>query len=291
MSSVERHQWLEDARVECSRLLAAIDCNVPDKVRVTIGFPSTGGRGRRIGECWSPAASSDEWGEIFVSPRLSDSVEIMGVMVHELIHAAVGTGAKHGAEFKAPTLAVGLEGKMTATKVSDALRARLQGWIDARGPYPAGSLNMETRKKQTTRLLKAECETCGYVVRVTNKWVVDVGPPHCPDHGAMAVDGVSEEDPEEGPDLNEDPEELSPGGAIEDGYTAEQEDPKAGAQREYFSPGERGAAEAKARQWSKTGAEKTAHVRVIQNGEEIGHKVFFAGIASPHVVGTYPLPE
>ena len=118
----------------------------------------------------------------------------------------------------------------------------------------------------------------------------------------MTVDGVSEEDPEEGrPDPEDqdeaeivDPDtfaELSPGGAIEDGYTAEQEDPKAGARREYFSPGERGAAEAKARRWSKTGAEKTAHVRVIQNGEEIGYKVFFAGIASPHVVGTYPLPE
>ncbi|UKE72382.1 hypothetical protein [Xanthomonas graminis] len=42
-------------------------------------------------------------------------------------------------------------------------------------------------KKQTTRLHKACCSECGYTVRVTSKWL-EKGPPHCPDHGAMAVD-------------------------------------------------------------------------------------------------------
>ena len=39
-------------------------------------------------------------------------------------------------------------------------------------------------------MLKAECETegCGFIVRVAAKQVKDVGPPHCPKHGAMAVD-------------------------------------------------------------------------------------------------------
>jgi hypothetical protein len=40
--------------------------------------------------------------------------------------------------------------------------------------------------KQTTRLLKATCahDECGYNVRVTSKWL-EIGPPHCPLHGAM----------------------------------------------------------------------------------------------------------
>lgn len=44
-----------------------------------------------------------------------------------------------------------------------------------------------TRKKQRGRLIKCICtaEGCGYTVRVTRKWIVDPGPPHCPVHGAM----------------------------------------------------------------------------------------------------------
>jgi len=35
-----------------------------------------------------------------------------------------------------------------------------------------------------SRLNKVCCETCGYTARVSRKWL-DVGAPHCPDHGAM----------------------------------------------------------------------------------------------------------
>jgi len=51
--------------------------------------------------------------------------------------------------------------------------------------------------KQSTRLLKAACEhrdegadACGYTVRVTRKWVDQLGAPHCPVHGAMEVEGA-----------------------------------------------------------------------------------------------------
>lgn len=47
-------------------------------------------------------------------------------------------------------------------------------------------------KKQTTRLKKCECRECGYTVRVTAKWL-EVGAPHCPNHGAMEVEPESEE--------------------------------------------------------------------------------------------------
>jgi hypothetical protein len=42
---------------------------------------------------------------------------------------------------------------------------------------------------QPTRLLKAFCESCGYTVRVTQRWVTKMGTPVCPGdgHGAMAI--------------------------------------------------------------------------------------------------------
>ncbi len=47
------------------------------------------------------------------------------------------------------------------------------------GKYPHSPLDGSTEKKQKTNLLKAQCSECGYLVRVTQKWV-DVAIPICP---------------------------------------------------------------------------------------------------------------
>ncbi|HYD29212.1 hypothetical protein [Brevundimonas sp.] len=44
-------------------------------------------------------------------------------------------------------------------------------------------------KKQTARMIKCTCATCGYVARTSRMWIVEVGAPHCPRHGAMTTDG------------------------------------------------------------------------------------------------------
>lgn len=43
-------------------------------------------------------------------------------------------------------------------------------------------------KNQAARLLKCECEACGYTVRTAYKWLETVGAPLCPfvDHGPMS---------------------------------------------------------------------------------------------------------
>jgi hypothetical protein len=54
-------------------------------------------------------------------------------------------------------------------------------------------------KKQSTRMLKAECLECGYTIRLTKKWA-DVGLPSCPtDAAALTLDGSREHG--EGPGL------------------------------------------------------------------------------------------
>lgn len=198
--SIKRQLWLEAAERECVRLLAAIGVIVPvQSVRISIGWPGKGGyRGKAIGECWHAEASSDAHREVFISPKLADSVTIMGTLIHELIHASLPPTAKHGPLFKAPALAVGLEGKMTATVVGDQLRDTFKQWIADNGEYPSGGLSPGAgMKKQTTRYLKCCCETCGYTVRVVNKWV-QVALPQCPDpecadyHADMALEGAEE---------------------------------------------------------------------------------------------------
>jgi len=41
-------------------------------------------------------------------------------------------------------------------------------------------------KKQTTRMIKAECPSCGYTARISQKWV-DVGLPTCPCGDTLSV--------------------------------------------------------------------------------------------------------
>lgn len=41
------------------------------------------------------------------------------------------------------------------------------------------------KPKKKTYLKKVQCSVCGYVCRVTEQWLNDVGPPHCPEHGPM----------------------------------------------------------------------------------------------------------
>ena len=83
---------------------------------------------------------------------------------------------------------IGLEGKPTATHAGTELVETLKKVSAKVGEFPHAAIDPKTQgKKQTTRLIKAECPECGYVVRVTNKWL-EVGYPVCPDGDEMEPD-------------------------------------------------------------------------------------------------------
>ncbi len=60
------------------------------------------------------------------------------------------------------------------------MKNTFRGIIEKLGEFPAGALNIATKQKQPTRLIKCECEACGYIARVTEKWINSVGTPVCP---------------------------------------------------------------------------------------------------------------
>lgn len=143
---------------------------------------------------------------------------MLGVLVHELVHAVVPVDAKHGKKYRDVAVKIGLQGKMVHALPGELLQKRLDDLAVTLGPLPHARLNIERgadnrgpadrAKKQTTRMLKAECETegCGFIVRVSGKQVKEIGPPHCPKHGAMMVDLPEDEESETeeaGDDLQE----------------------------------------------------------------------------------------
>jgi hypothetical protein len=208
-----RESWLRAATNELRSYFMGCGYPLPDKIRFAIGFPSTGRKGNRVGECWHSSTSVDEHFEIFIRADLSEPENVLGVLVHELVHAVVPVDAKHGKVYRAAAVKIGLQGKMVHAMPGILLQKRLDDLAAALGPLPHARLNIERgadnrgpadrEKKQTTRMLKAECEAegCGFIVRVALSQVKNVGPPHCPKHGAMAVDMPDDEaadEPESG---------------------------------------------------------------------------------------------
>jgi hypothetical protein len=176
--SLERQQWIEHAVEALRTKFAEAGYTIPQEIRVSIGWPKRAASCGAIGECWSTAASSDSHAELFVSPALTEGARILDVLAHELVHATVGTGAGHRKPFKQCALKIGLRGPMRATTASPEFVAWAETLFKRIGAYPAGFLT--DSPKQGTRLIKCECSACGYVARVTMKWIFSAGPPICP---------------------------------------------------------------------------------------------------------------
>ena len=195
-----RESWLRAATILLRPYFESSGYPLPDNLRFAIAFPSTGRRGARIGECWHSSTSEDGNFEIIIRADIADPVEVLGVLVHELIHVVLPIDAGHGKLYRDAALKLGLEGKMRHAMPGQLLRARLAEIAETLGPLPHARLNIDRGrdnrgpadrpKKQRARLLKAECSGhgCGYTLRITAKWVDEVGAPVCPRHGPMTVD-------------------------------------------------------------------------------------------------------
>lgn len=158
---------------------------VPKLVKVSCGFPSTGAfaaKKQRIGECWYPQSKNGKEHQLFISPTQADPVRCLDILTHELVHVIAGKKAGHRNQFKRVAIEVGLQGPMRATFAGPDLEKQLKKFIRALGPYPHNSITKMVlgRKKQTARQLKATCPSCGYLIRITAKWIEEVGLPLCP---------------------------------------------------------------------------------------------------------------
>ena len=177
-----REDWLLAAATAIRPIFDAQGAADYPRFRVSCGFPK-GGRGA-IGQAWTPSASGDETAELFISPELETLAEagspgVLDVLAHELIHAIVGNEAGHKGPFRQLAKGIGLEGKMTATYPSEKLADELLHLVSDLGPYPHATLSRLTVKKQTTRMKLCECHNCGCKIRMTQKWLDEVGAPTC----------------------------------------------------------------------------------------------------------------
>jgi hypothetical protein len=126
---------------------------LPDRLRIAIGFPSTGQRAKATGECWDSTASADGTFEILIRPDLAEAdgaiaLPVAAALAQELVHAAVGIEAGKGPAFRRVALGIGLTGSMRATVTGPAFLALAAPILDAAGPLPHARLTAARKPAQ-----------------------------------------------------------------------------------------------------------------------------------------------
>lgn len=198
-----REDWMNDVAERMRPLFAAAGKELPPRFRVTMSLTK---RSKAIGVCFDKSASKDGTYEILIRLDQEEPLEVAAILAHELVHAAVGIDAGHGPRFGSVARALGLEGKLTATVAGERFKRDVAPILAAVGPFPHARLDFDGGprsgpKKQGTRMIKLTCDECGYTARTTRKWLDDKGPAHCPEHGAMSVEGDEPGDEDEGENL------------------------------------------------------------------------------------------
>jgi hypothetical protein len=188
---ITREQWLEAAVAVIVKANPTVEF---PPVKVSCSWPGGGSARKRIGECWARKASQAKVNEVFISPKLEDPAKVVAVLVHELAHAIDDCKNGHKAAFVKIAKSIGCEGKPTQMEPTIEAAAALVVKIEAKvGAFPHRRLDMSSRKKQSTRMLKCECTSCKAIWRMSAKVIAMVEDamscPICHTDEGIAIDG------------------------------------------------------------------------------------------------------
>lgn len=147
---------------------------LPNRIMVSCGFPR--GHAKAIGQCWDPKVTKDGTIHIFICPTQGDGMRVLDIMLHELIHAAVGLKEGHRGKFKKLALEFGLEGKMTATHVvpGSELHRKLAAILTQLGDYPHATILTKDRPRLGPSPSDGDGDGEGEEPKGRTKWVVYV---------------------------------------------------------------------------------------------------------------------
>ena len=157
-TNTDREEWLTKATdLIIEQVFAPHELRQPPILRVACGILP----GRWAGACSNPEYADDSAVHIWISPKLGtgDEMEILGTLVHELVHShcfAEGyTEHKHGAPFSSVIRTVGLEGKPAQATAHEGteLYATLQGIAASLGEYPHRPLRGKPKKTRQSEIL------------------------------------------------------------------------------------------------------------------------------------------
>lgn len=172
MSRPAREQWLYDAAELVKPILKKRTGLEVGAIRIGVGDLGKSHQGVTFPRMYAP----DGTVEITVSMRehveQTPSKKILGILIHEMIHAAGIMNHRRG--FAKAGQQMELTGSRPTYYGLDAehVPEYAKAILEKIGEYPAPLMRVPKRgqKKQTTRMLKFQCEKCGFLMRTTAKW-------------------------------------------------------------------------------------------------------------------------
>ncbi len=175
-----RESWLTEAAHIILGEIIAPHASIRESLhlKISVGYPpNTRADSRTIAVCLSSKCSTEGYNEIFIHPRCSDPVEVLGHLTHEIIHAVDDCKNGHRGEFRRIARSIGLEGKLTATVPGDELRSYLEGLAQSLGPLPHAGVDLKTPKKAPRRLHSVNCsntEKCGFKFQTSRQRIIQI---------------------------------------------------------------------------------------------------------------------
>lgn len=181
---INREAWLQAAMTELDKAFFAENgYKLPERLEVSVGFAR--GSKKAIGICFDPVHSVEQATQMWVCPTQDEPTRVLDILLHEMIHASVGCEEGHKGLFRKLAKEFGLEGKMTATYVTEGteLHKRLASIATTLGPYPHKKMVLKPKEKGKggsgwIRLVSPNDET--YKVVISPKVLEEHGAPTDP---------------------------------------------------------------------------------------------------------------
>lgn len=176
-----REEWLTQAVDLYRPYFEAEGHTIPDEIKISVGW-SKGAKKGTLGTCWASTSSEDKKSShIFITPEVRDEFTVLAILAHELVHAVDDCSSQHKGAFIRIAKSIGLLPKWTATTAGPDLIVQIDKMGELLPLYPHVKLVPGTKiAKQTTRMIKVQCYEDEYTVRMTRKWLDEMGAPVCP---------------------------------------------------------------------------------------------------------------
>ena len=184
MKFTARETYLQAAAEKLDKLYFSGRGNTLPNIRVSCGFPRSTKGYKAIGQCWDGNMSEDGTFEIFICPTQAEPIRVIDILLHEMIHAAVGLECKHRGPFRIMAREFGFAGKLTATyaEKGTTLHRALQKVADELGEYPHAEMTpkKKTAKKATGSVTFVSTRVETYKVTMRQTQVLEYGVPKDP---------------------------------------------------------------------------------------------------------------
>lgn len=175
-----REEWLKRAVRTLRPLLRKADIEMRPRWQVSMSLTSANGA---IGQFWYESSSENgQVTNILISPTLSDPVEVLDTLLHEMIHASLPVRTGHGPKFQKACRLIGMtKGSPKSAGAGPELRAELERVAAFLGEFNHTALVPSKTKRRGTKW-PVYCSTHDerYRVQISVRALEEYGPPICP---------------------------------------------------------------------------------------------------------------